>query len=184
MCKSKKVSQVGASARYLLASFIMLGLSSMSVHACDEEKKAEGAETAQAAELDLSKTPLEIVDSIPQGGIISPFDPADPKTAEEGHEVFMETSCNGCHGGTGGGGMGPPLSNQKWVYGNDADTLFRLITLGTDELQKRGYTRKARENVRAPMPPHASGPIIIESLTSERILKIIAWIQSLHIDKE
>ncbi len=133
--------------------------------------------------VDLSKTPFEIVETTPKGEIVNPFDPANPEDAESGHTVFMETSCNGCHGGTGGGGMGPPLSNKKWVYGNDADTLFRLITLGTQELQKRGYTRKARENVRAPMPSQASGDIVIESLTTERILRIITWIQSLHIEK-
>ncbi len=137
----------------------------------------------ESSEVDLSKTPFEIVESTPKGKIVNPFDPANPEDAKSGHTVFMETSCNGCHGGTGGGGMGPPLSNKRWVYGNDTDTLFRLITLGSQELQKRGYTRKARENVRAPMPSQASGAIVIESLTTERILRIITWIQSLHIDK-
>jgi hypothetical protein len=32
----------------------------------------------------------------------------------------------------GGGGMGPLLTNQVWVYGSDDDTLFRLISLGSD----------------------------------------------------
>ena len=58
----------------------------------------------------------------------------------------MSAGCNGCHGGTGGG-MGPPLTNPVWVYGSDDDTLFRLISLGSDELKKQGYTRKGSENV-------------------------------------
>ena len=41
--------------------------------------------------------------------------------------------------------MCPPLTNDTWVYGGDDDTLFRLITLGSDELQKAGYVRKGRE---------------------------------------
>jgi len=65
----------------------------------------------------------------------------------------MSAGCNGCHGGTGGGGMGPPLTNPVWVYGSDDDTLFRLISLGSDELKKQGYTRKGSENVVGPMPP-------------------------------
>ncbi len=43
--------------------------------------------------------------------------------------------------------MCPPLTNDTWVYGGDDDTLFRLVVLGSDELQKAGYTRKGRENV-------------------------------------
>jgi mono/diheme cytochrome c family protein len=65
----------------------------------------------------------------------------------------MSAGCNGCHGGTGGGGMGPPLTNPVWVYGSDDDTLFRLISLGSDELKKQGYARKGSENVVGPMPP-------------------------------
>ena len=38
-----------------------------------------------------------------------------------------------------------PLINDIWVYGGDDDTLFRLVALGSDELQKVGYTRIGRE---------------------------------------
>ena len=78
--------------------------------------------------------------------------PTYASVAEEGHQKYMAAGCNGCHGGGGGGGMGPPLTNQVWVYGKDDDTLFRLIALGSDELQKQGYSRKGSENVVGPMP--------------------------------
>jgi mono/diheme cytochrome c family protein len=39
----------------------------------------------------------------------------------------MAAGCNGCHGGGGGGGMAVPLTNPVWIYGDDDDTLFRLI---------------------------------------------------------
>ena len=64
----------------------------------------------------------------------------------------VAAGCNGCHGG-GGGGMGRPFTNPVWVYGKDGDTLFRLVALGSDELQKEGYKRKGSENVVGPMPP-------------------------------
>ncbi|WP_198158347.1 c-type cytochrome [Enterovibrio coralii] len=128
-------------------------------------------------------TPLELVTANPQGTLVNPFDPTDPEIAKEGHQIFMETGCNGCHGGTGGGGMGPPLSNQRWVYGDEPDTLFRLVTLGTQTLQENGYSRIASEKVKAPMPPQASGGIVIIE-SSERLWKIITWIQSLHQEKD
>src|SRR5262245_19312422 len=83
--------------------------------------------------------------------------------------------CNGGHGGTGGGGMGPPLTNQSWVYGSDDDTLFRLIALGTDQLQKQGYSRKGSENVVGPMPP--MGTVL---KAPDDIWKVIAWIRSVN----
>jgi len=74
--------------------------------------------------------------------------------------------------GNGGGGMCPPLTNDTWVYGGDDDTLFRLVTLGTDELQKRGYSRKGQESVVGPMPPH--GAIV---KTDDDLWKILAFVR-------
>jgi mono/diheme cytochrome c family protein len=59
------------------------------------------------------------------------------------------------------------------VYGGDDDTLFRLVTLGSEELQKQGYARKGRENVVGPMPPF--GAIISNA---DELWKIIAFIRS------
>ena len=65
-----------------------------------------------------------------------------------------------------------------WIYGGDADTLFRLISLGSVDLQKQGYSRMAIESVVAPMP--SFGSIIPKP---DDILKIIAWIMS-HYDAQ
>jgi hypothetical protein len=67
--------------------------------------------------------PQDIAKSAEKGSLKSPYQDFK-KVAEEGHQKFMSAGCNGCHGGTGGGGMGPPLTNQIWVYGSDDDTLF------------------------------------------------------------
>ena len=95
--------------------------------------------------------------------------------AEEGHKKYFAAGCNGCHGGTGGGGICPPLTNDTWVYGKDDDTLFRLITLGTDDLRKQGYDRKQHEVVVGPMPPF--GQIV---KTDDDLWKIIAFIRSVN----
>jgi hypothetical protein len=62
------------------------------------------------------------------------------------------------------------------VYGGDDDTLFRLVTLGSDGLQKEGYTRTGRENVVGPMPP--MGTIV---KNADDLWKIIAFIRA-HYD--
>jgi hypothetical protein len=61
--------------------------------------------------------------------------------------------------------MAAPLTNPIWIYGDDDDTLFRLIALGTGKLSpgdafgKLGYRRKGSEAVVGPMPAKSSGPM-------------------------
>jgi mono/diheme cytochrome c family protein len=118
-------------------------------------------------------SPLETARNAEKGSLKSPY--ADyASVAEEGRKLYLSAGCNGCHG-MGGGGMGPPLTNQVWVYGKDDDTLFRLIALGSDELQKQGYSRKGSENVVGPMP--AMGGIV---KSDDDLWKIIAWIRSVN----
>ena len=118
-------------------------------------------------------SPLETARNAEKGSLKSPY--ADyGSVAEEGRNLYLAAGCNGCHG-MGGGGMGPPLTNEVWVYGKDDDTLFRLIALGSDELQKQGYSRKGSENVVGPMP--AQGTIV---KSDDDLWKIIAWIRSVN----
>lgn len=119
-------------------------------------------------------SPRAIIEAAAKGSLKNPFE-GDAAAIAEGHQLFLGNSCNGCHGGNGGGGMCPPLTNEVWVYGSDPDTLFRLITLGSEDLQAEGYARKGRESVVGPMPPYAD---IIEN--GDDLWKIVAFIQSLH----
>ena len=117
-------------------------------------RSSRGADL-QAPARPAAASPLETARNAEKGSLKSPY--ADyASVAEEGHQKYMAAGCNGCHGGGGGGGMGPPLTNEVWVYGKDDDTLFRLIALGSDELQKQGYSRKGSENVVGPMPAHGN----------------------------
>lgn len=122
-------------------------------------------------------TPLERVATAPKGQLKSPFSDY-ASVAEEGRKIYSSLDCGGCHGGGGGGGMAAPLTNEVWIYGDDDDTLFRLITLGTGNLsldgafQKQGFVRRGSENVVGPMPPYGE---IVDS--EDKIWKIIAWIR-------
>jgi mono/diheme cytochrome c family protein len=120
-------------------------------------------------------TPLDRVKASPIGTLKNPYAGKEDMVIW-GKQRYMGNSCNGCHGGTGGGGMCPPLSNETWVYGSDDDTLFRLIALGSDNLQKHlGTGRKGRESVVGPMP--AFGEII---KTDDEIWRIISFIRSVY----
>lgn len=47
----------------------------------------------------------------------------------EGKRLFSAFNCVGCHA-NGGGGMGPPLIDQRWIYGNAPEQIFATITQG------------------------------------------------------
>jgi mono/diheme cytochrome c family protein len=139
-----------------------------------------GGESAVADEM----TPLQRAASTPRGQLKNPYTDF-MRVADDGQRIYRSLDCNGCHGGGGGGGMAAPLTNPVWIYGDDDDTLFRLIALGTgrvspgDAFQKQGFVRKGSENVVGPMPPY--GDIV---KTEDDIWKIIAWIRSKNSERD
>jgi cytochrome c oxidase cbb3-type subunit 3 len=47
----------------------------------------------------------------------------------EGKAFFAQMNCVGCHA-NGGGGMGPPLMDDEWIYGSDPQQIFSSIAQG------------------------------------------------------
>ena len=132
------------------------------------------AEDTHATPIDYTEiSPLDLVKSTPKGKLVNPYKDTQADIVAQGERLFQSYSCGGCHGGGGGGGMGPPLTNDIWIYGGDDDTLFRLTTLGSDDLQKAGYTRVGHENVVGPMVPFGT---LIKS--SDDLWKILTFIRS------
>jgi mono/diheme cytochrome c family protein len=118
-------------------------------------------------------TPVQRADATAKGELKNPYSDSDAAAVDAGQKLYMAYACSGCHGGTGGGGMCPPLTNDIWVYGGDDDTLFRLIAYGSDTLQSKGYSRKSQENVVGAMPP--MGQIV---KTDEDLWHILAFVRS------
>jgi hypothetical protein len=139
----------------------------------DEEITPEGSACCKAGDM---TPPTELVKQVPKGQLHSPY-PDYAKLAKEEELVkqFRLPGCSECHGGTGGGGICPALTQGVWFWGNTDDVLFRLVTLGSVELGKEGYKRLAYGTVHAPMPP--MGQAI---KTSDQLWKIIAFIRSIN----
>jgi cytochrome c oxidase cbb3-type subunit 3 len=47
----------------------------------------------------------------------------------EGKRLFNWFNCSGCHA-QGGGGMGPALIDDEWIYGRDPSQIFNTIAEG------------------------------------------------------
>ncbi len=117
--------------------------------------------------------PVERADSTPAGKLKNPYTVDNKAVVASGAALFVSAACSGCHGGSGGGGICPPLTDGVWIYGGDDDTLFRLVAYGSQTLQSKGYSRKAEENVVAPMP--AMGAVVA---TDDDLWRILTFVRS------
>ena len=54
----------------------------------------------------------------------------DAWAISEGQRLFHQMNCDGCHSHGGGGALGPPLMDSKWLYGSSVDDIERSIVHG------------------------------------------------------
>ncbi|CAI8732450.1 c-type cytochrome [Methylocaldum szegediense] len=48
----------------------------------------------------------------------------------QGRKLFDSLNCSGCHAPLGGGGMGPSLSDDDWIYGGEPAAIYLSIAQG------------------------------------------------------
>jgi len=86
----------------------------------------------------------------------------DSGALTQGRQLYASFNCAGCHGAAGGGGIGPPLADDDWIYGGSDANIYATIVQG-------------RPNG---MP--AFGP----GLSGEAVWKLAAYVKSLRQDTE
>jgi len=123
--------------------------------------------------------PFKLIAETPPGELNSPYDwkilaeenKDDPQYLAK---QFALPGCNACHGNNGAGNVCPSLAQGDWLWGNTDDVLFRLIALGSVEMEKQGFTRYKQGTVKAAMPE--MGQVI---KTSDQLWRIIAFVRSI-----
>jgi len=113
------------SLRLHIASVVVMAPLLMAVSGCS---KPQGSSVANETGFPHSTN----VGPIPGGvtRIHQNLDPylKDAVAIQEGHQLFAWYNCSGCHGIHAGGGMGPSLRDDVWIYGDsDAQILDTLI---------------------------------------------------------
>jgi cytochrome c oxidase cbb3-type subunit 3 len=86
----------------------------------------------------------------------------DPVATMDGRRLFESFNCAGCHGDHAGGGMGPSLRDERWLYGGSDANVAASIAQG-----------------RAHGMP-AWGP----KLTTEQVWKLATYVKSLRTPRE
>ena len=54
----------------------------------------------------------------------------DVQAARQGRQLFISNNCYSCHGGLGGGAMGPSLRDTTWLYGGTEAAIIATLQQG------------------------------------------------------
>jgi cytochrome c oxidase cbb3-type subunit 3 len=66
--------------------------------------------------------------SQPEASVKNP-DQDNAYAISEGQRLFGWYNCSGCHS-NGGGGIGPPLMKDQWIYGSEPANIFDTVVKG------------------------------------------------------
>jgi cytochrome c oxidase cbb3-type subunit 3 len=100
-----------------------------------------GACQRQHQDIRPSPTQLAIYGDAAKEDTLRPGGPLSPQPAvnnpynssaydiSEGQRLYNWYNCSGCHA-NGGGGIGPPLIKQQWLYGGEPANIFDTIVKG------------------------------------------------------
>ncbi|MBZ9657526.1 c-type cytochrome [Mesorhizobium sp. ESP-6-4] len=98
---------------------------------CQREER----DTRPQSALGSGEQPMPVTTLEPGGQRPSPTDnkaasfEANAFHLSEGKRLFGWFNCSGCHA-NGGGGMGPALMDEKWIYGSSMESIHATIRDG------------------------------------------------------
>ncbi|HEY3809388.1 MAG TPA: c-type cytochrome [Steroidobacteraceae bacterium] len=111
----------------LLLAVLAVALSACSQHATPPPQSGTPGTTS-----------ADVIDSALDPGVdhsLSSVDPRadqyydNPKAVQAGKLLFSAFNCSGCHS-NGGGGMGPSLMDDEWIYGDRLEQIHQTIVQG------------------------------------------------------
>jgi cytochrome c oxidase cbb3-type subunit III len=104
-------------------------LLALSLTACErEQRRFSESSTASTAPNTIALSDLQPGVATPRMGGPSPYD-ENAYAISQGKQLFDWFNCTGCHA-HGGGAIGPPLMDQKWIYGSSPENIFATIVEG------------------------------------------------------
>lgn len=124
---------------------------------CERESRPfRDLPVASARSQQQAETPLRAGGAEPPGpGAVSPYQ-ENAWGLAEGKRLFTLYNCVGCHS-NGGGGIGPPLMDEEWIYGGEPANIHDTIV---------GGRPNGMPSFRGRMPDH-------------QVWQLVAYIQSM-----
>jgi len=108
---------------------ILVVLSLVLLAACDREKRrfSESPPSATAYSA-VALSELQPGVKTPDPTANSPYG-QNAYAVSQGQYLYEQWNCVGCHS-HGGGGMGPPLMDDEWIYGSEPENIVATIVEG------------------------------------------------------
>jgi cytochrome c oxidase cbb3-type subunit 3 len=117
--------------RSLLPRIVQLTtiVTALALTSCEREERRFREEPPAANPASTTTlSPLQPGPTVRQVKTHSPYQ-QNAYMVSEGKALFAQMNCVGCHS-NGGGGMGPPLMDDEWIYGSDPQQIFSSIAQG------------------------------------------------------
>ncbi|HEY0458440.1 MAG TPA: c-type cytochrome [Pyrinomonadaceae bacterium] len=112
-----------------ISKILILAVFALTFLSCEREERGFRVKTPDADRINSKQL------STLQPGVATQNPPVKNEYEEnayalsEGKHLFESMNCSGCHA-HGGGGMGPPLMDDKWSYGGEPEKIFATIVEG------------------------------------------------------
>jgi len=141
--------------RKSIAALVATAVSLAIATACEREDRRLNQPPPNPPVTFVSQSVLQPGPTLISDTAEGPYDDNAYGTAE-GQKLFGQMNCSGCHA-NGGGGMGPALMDDQWIYGSQPNQIFASIAEG-----------------------RANGmPSWKYRLTNDQIWKLVAYVRSL-----
>jgi cytochrome c oxidase cbb3-type subunit 3 len=114
--------------RRWLPSALTLALAAALIACEREERRFRQPPAASAALQNLRMSDLQPGSPPPSPGAGRAYDES-AYAISEGQRLYNWYNCVGCHF-HGGGGIGPPLMDDQWIYGSGPENIFATIIQG------------------------------------------------------
>lgn len=105
-----------------------LAIALLAVAACKREERRFGETASATTGNGVTMGVLQPGGAVIQSKMQSPYDD-NAYAVAEGKRLFDQMNCSGCHS-HGGGGIGPALTDDDWIYGSEPQNIFSTITEG------------------------------------------------------
>lgn len=110
----------------VIAALLTAAVASLS---CEREERGFRVKTPDANRVNSKQlTTLQAGEPSPLPTVKNQYE-ENAFAMAEGKRLFSQMNCTGCHA-NGGGGIGPALMDDKWIYGSAPEQIFATIEEG------------------------------------------------------
>jgi cytochrome c oxidase cbb3-type subunit 3 len=108
---------------------LILSLGVFAFLSCEREERGFRVKTPDAERINSKQlSTLQPGAAVQNPPVVNEYE-ENAYAMSEGKRLFEYMNCVGCHA-HGGGGMGPPLMDDEWIYGGQPENIFATVVEG------------------------------------------------------